>query len=215
MLNIVFVCTGNRCRSPMAEAFVRLSGLQLPVEVSSVGLLDVGRLGPPRDLLEVLGSFGVDLASHRARPLAGVDLSGADLVIGFEHAHIAAAVVEGNARHETVFLFKEIVRLLETVDTVESEDPVERARLALKSAAEQRESVGFVGKEDMADPFGGSRRVYTDSATQARDLSRRLLLGLFGRSRPGGPTPSSYPAEQTGLASPQAGRSHSGRKPDR
>lgn len=180
MLRIVFVCLGNRCRSPMAEGFVRDFAKGLPVEVGSVGLLDAGPVGAPREVLEIMEGWGVDLSSHRARALASVDLSGADLVIGFERTHLAASVVDAGVPHERAFTLAEIVRLLEAIEPPASTDPIERARLAVARAHGYRDVAGFVANEDIADPFGGHRRRYVDVAARTRDLSRRLLAGLFG-----------------------------------
>lgn len=183
MLEIVFLCTGNRCRSPMAEAFVRDAAKDLPVSVSSAGLLDLGPVGAPEEVLDIVGGMGVELSRHRARSLASVDVSRADLVIGFEHQHVAAAVVEAGVPPERTFSMMEIVRLLESVEPPEAGDPVERARLSIARAETLRKSTSFVANEDIADPFGRRRKVYAASAAQISDLSKRLVVGLFGRAR--------------------------------
>jgi protein-tyrosine phosphatase len=183
MLDVVFVCTGNRCRSPMAEAFVRELGRDLPLSVGSAGLLDLGPVGAPAEVLEVTGGLGVELSAHKARSLASVDVSSSDLVIGFEHGHVAAAVVEAGVPPERAFTLMEIVRLLESIEPPDADDPEERARLSIARADQLRKTTDFVANEDIADPFGGRRKVYAASASQISDLSGRLVAGLFGRAR--------------------------------
>jgi protein-tyrosine phosphatase len=181
MFRILFVCTGNRCRSPLAEVQLRHLARGLPIEVGSVGLLELGPAPAPPELIEVARASGLDLSAHRARGLASVDLSDVDLVIGLERAHVAAAVVDGNAPYDRVFSLREVVRLLERIEPPDSDDLVERARTAVARAHEARGAdPGFVPGEDVEDPFGGPREGYLTMARDVGDLCRRLLAGLVG-----------------------------------
>src|ERR687893_1791 len=182
MFRILFVCTGNRCRSPIAEEQLRRLAEGLPVEVGSVGLLDLGSAPALPEVLEVGRSIGLDLSGHRSRHLMGIDLSDMDLVVGLERSHVAAAVIEANVPYEKVFTFKEIVRLLHGVKPPATSDVEERARMAVKLAHEQRNAgPSFTPGEDIEDPFGGTRAAYTEMATTVARLARELLAGLFGR----------------------------------
>jgi protein-tyrosine phosphatase len=184
MFEILFVCTGNRCRSPIAEEQLRRLGEGLPLDVASVGLLDLGSAPALPEVIEVGKGIGLDLSGHRSRHLMGVDTSSADLVVGLERSHVAAAVVEAGVPYEKVFTFKEIVRLLRGVEPPTGIDPEERARIAVKLAHESRGgSPAFVPGEDIEDPFGGPRSSYVDMASQVTKLSRELLTGLFGGAR--------------------------------
>ena len=181
MFRIVFVCTGNRCRSPLAEARLRALAQGLPIEVDSVGLLDVGPAPALPEMLEVARSSGLDLSPHRARALANVDLSNADLVIGLERSHVAAAVVEGNVAYEKAFTLKEVVRLLEQIEPGDEADDEQRARAAVARAHERRAGdASFIPGEDIEDPFGGPRLGYVDMAQEVSELCRRLLAHLMG-----------------------------------
>jgi protein-tyrosine phosphatase len=182
MFRILFVCTGNRCRSPVAEEQLRRLAQGLPVEVGSVGLLDLGSAPALPEVLEVGRGMGLDLSRHRSRHLMGIDLSEMDLVVGLERSHVAAAVVEASVPYEKVFTFKEIVRLLRGVEPPDASAPEERARMAVKLAHEQRNAgPAFTPGEDIEDPFGGTRAAYTEMATTVARLARDLLSGLFGR----------------------------------
>jgi protein-tyrosine phosphatase len=186
MFEILFVCTGNRCRSPIAEVQLRRLAEGLPVVVGSVGLLDLGPAPALPEVLEVGRSIGLNLSQHRARHLMSLDNSRADLVVGLERSHVAAAVVEGNVPYEKVFTFKEIVRLLQSIEPPAISEPEERARMAVKLAHERRsEDPSFVAGEDIEDPFGGPRGAYVDMANQVSRLCGELLEGLFGSTREG------------------------------
>jgi protein-tyrosine phosphatase len=181
MLRIVVVCTGNRARSPLAEVHLRQLARGLPVEVSSVGLLDLGPVPALPEMVEVARAAGLDLSHPRARVLSGVDLSQTDLVIGLERNHVAAAVVEGNVPFERTFTLRELVRLLAEIEPPDEADTVARARTAIARAHELRQAhPSFVPGEDIEDPFGGPRQGYYDMARAVGDLCRGLMEGLVG-----------------------------------
>lgn len=83
---LVFVCAGNICRSPYAEAVARRAGLI----VNSFGL--DARSGDPANAAAIRNAArkGVDLLSHRACSAHDFTVRTGDLLIGFEPAHCAA-----------------------------------------------------------------------------------------------------------------------------
>ena len=111
--DVVFICTGNRFRSAIGEGLMRRLTEGLPVRTTSAGTLDLGPVGALPEALELGPSLDLDLNEHRARCVSNVDLSDADLVLGFEYHHLAAAVTEGGARRERAFTLPELVTLLE------------------------------------------------------------------------------------------------------
>jgi L-threonylcarbamoyladenylate synthase len=98
---VVFVCTGNTCRSPMAEALFkkRLAGTlgvgpeELPGRgffVLSAGLAAMMEGPAAAEAVEVARQYGADLSGHRSRPL-GADLAAqADYLIAMTHSHLRA-----------------------------------------------------------------------------------------------------------------------------
>ena len=100
---VVFVCTGNTCRSPMAEGLFkrRLAGRlgctveELPQRgfvVSSAGIAASAGDPATRESAEVLRAFGVDLSAHQSRP-ASADLIGrADDVVAMTRGHLSSLV---------------------------------------------------------------------------------------------------------------------------
>jgi protein-tyrosine-phosphatase len=101
---VLHVCTGNICRSPMAELLMRRMldrGWPEQAErfvVESAGTW--GHAGSPMEphALTVLADHGVDGEAFRARELAAEHVAGADLVLAATREHRAAAVVLYPAR---------------------------------------------------------------------------------------------------------------------
>jgi protein-tyrosine phosphatase len=167
----VFVCTGNRFRSPLAAAIFSAESERLgaDVDVESYGLLELDGTGPLREALELGTEFGVDLASHRSRALRPAVLAGADLVVGFERIHVAAAVVDAGARREAAFTLPELVQLLPPAPS----DPHERVH----AAAARR---GGLDVPELEDPLGRPYRRQEEIARRVADLTTTLARRLFG-----------------------------------
>lgn len=181
---VVFVCSGNQVRSPLAAAlFAKLTN-DLAVEITSAGTLGIEGAPPPPEAQHVAAALGVDLTHHRSAGLTPAAVRNADLVVGFERAHLAAAVVEAGAPVERAFTLPELVRLLGSAGQVSETEPLARARaLVAAAAAARRESRDFVPGEEIADPIGGPRRAYERVAREVAGLLEALTGMLFGVSR--------------------------------
>lgn len=94
MTKILFVCTGNICRSPTAEGVARRlildAGLAHRIEVDSAGThgYHVGEAPDPRTR-KAAEKRGYDLSSLRARQLQRPDFETFDLLLAMDHGHLA------------------------------------------------------------------------------------------------------------------------------
>ena len=180
MFDITVVCTGNRNRSPIAEAALTKAAAGLPLRVGSVGLLDLGSQFALPETIAVAGELGLDISSHRSRHLGSVDISTEDLVLGLEWAHVAAAVVEGGVPHDRAFTLQEVVMLLRTLDS-KGDGSEDRARYLVAQANQRRaERPTSLGQADIKDPFGGHINGYRRMAETVTALSKELISSLFG-----------------------------------
>jgi len=177
--DVVVICSGNRFRSPIAEAILRRAAEGLPVGVRSFGTMNLPPGHALPEALELAPSYGLDLVSHRSRPLAGEDLSDADLVIGFELMHVSRAVVGASAPRERTFLITELAALLDEAAPPEGDGVVERARASVQQADEARKA-GTGMWQEIADPIGGPAAGYQRSAAEVYRLTTRVAERLFG-----------------------------------
>jgi protein-tyrosine-phosphatase len=138
-------------------------------------------VAPLREALVAAERLRLDISGHRARPLQGERLAESDLVLGFERIHVATAVVDAEAKRDRAFTLPELVDLLSEAEIPEADDPVERARLAVRAAHEQRQArLPEDLLPEVADPWSQPNAVYTETAKRVAELCRRLVPRLFG-----------------------------------
>ena len=98
MQSVLFVCTGNRCRSPMAAALCEdllgRSGLLGQFRVESAGTWASDGDGATRAARAVMRERGLDLSGHRSRRVTRELLHSFDLVLVMEDGHREALLAE-------------------------------------------------------------------------------------------------------------------------
>ncbi|WP_216819767.1 arsenate reductase/protein-tyrosine-phosphatase family protein [Frondihabitans sp. 762G35] len=187
------MCTGNICRSPLAEFALR-QRLEEPetVVVKSRGTHAISGTVPPRLAIESGAHLGIDLSAHRAEPLTESDITDADLVLALSAEHRAAvARLAPKAVRKTLSL----VEFGHLSEAVSDDDYSELALLTANPTTRLREVVALVmskrgtltpsvGNDDVVDPYGHGAATYRASADQimpavdavARCISRVLSL---------------------------------------
>lgn len=180
--HVVFVCTGNRFRSPLAAALFSRAAGELPVAVDSFGTLELEPMPALPAAVEEAARLGLDLSAHTSRPLAGANLTSADLVLGFERIHVARAVVDAHAKRERTFTLPELVALLPHRGAAQRDDQVGHARATVGAAAALRlpASPG-TDIPEIHDPLGRPTDVARAIANDLSNLTERLVAVLFGR----------------------------------
>ena len=95
---IIFVCTGNTCRRPMAEALFR-NGLTVcereQLEVKSYGLSVLGSDPASKHAITVMADRGIDISTHRSTPLTYFAVNNAKLIVCMTESHSRALLSIG------------------------------------------------------------------------------------------------------------------------
>lgn len=92
-MNILFVCSGNTCRSPMAEALLKsMCNNDDELQVLSGAIRTAEGMPASENAITVMDELGIDIRAHRSANIDADVLSEADLVLTMSEAHKQAIV---------------------------------------------------------------------------------------------------------------------------
>jgi RpiB/LacA/LacB family sugar-phosphate isomerase len=124
MKTILFICTGNVCRSPMAEGlFRRAVHGRGEFRVLSAGLGAVNGQPPTPHSVTAMRELGIDISGQRSRQLTGDLVRQADFIFGMTHGHVDTIALMYPQAAEKTFLLREFDESLEPYEK-DISDPI-------------------------------------------------------------------------------------------
>jgi protein-tyrosine phosphatase len=172
---VLYVCTGNVCRSPMAELLFR--GWVSPdadIVVASAGTDALVGHGIDRSSASALGQLGIDPSRHRARQFEAWMAADADLILTAERSHRDVVMTALPSAYKRTFTMKEFAR---TSRYVSPGPPVQ----VIAEVAGARHLDGQVAEDDdnMPDPYRGLIAAARTIAQQVTDTVH-ATIGVLG-----------------------------------
>ena len=177
--SILTVCTGNICRSPLAEQMLRTGTTQWPeVKIASAGTLALvgdGMPEPAQKLSRALG--GVNPEAHTARDLTADHVRDFDLILGLSREHRRRAVELLPRASRRTYTLREFARLAEGITAedlsnaaaLDLSDRSGRLAELVEVVASRRgmvEPPEYPADDDVVDPYRRGDDVYRASADQ-------------------------------------------------
>jgi glycine hydroxymethyltransferase len=146
MKTILFLCTGNVCRSPMAEGLFRhaVKG-RGDFRVLSAGLGAMDGQPPTPHSVQAMREIGIDISHQRSHALTAEAVRAADYIFGMTHSHVDTVALLYPPAAEKTFLLREFDETLE---------PYEK---------------------DISDPIGSSYEIYVECRDQIEQGVATLL----------------------------------------
>ncbi|WP_291048138.1 low molecular weight phosphatase family protein [Herbiconiux sp.] len=193
-VRLLTVCTGNICRSPLAELMLSAGLGDIPeFVVASAGTMARDGDVMPEQAQALAVGFGVDPTTHKARYLTERIVSESDVVFAMSREHRSAVVSLVPSKLQKTFTIREFARLSSTLsderirEAAASDALNERISAVLRLVFAQKGVAGPVGDpglDDVVDPYRRSDETYERSGAQLAPAAFEVVRVLRLAARP-------------------------------
>lgn len=178
-INLLFVCTAGRCRSPIAAAIFEeyLKQADSPVSVGSVGLRYTGEPTPSVGI-SLLDEFGVKLQSNRSTELTRELADEADLILGMTREHVRDIVDLSPDAWPKTFTMKDFARRAEHASPRRKHQRVDDWLAILGENRSPYDLFSAKSDDDLFDPFGQRAKVWRQLIAEVDVLAQKIVPAL-------------------------------------
>ncbi|HZJ84799.1 MAG TPA: low molecular weight protein arginine phosphatase [Syntrophomonadaceae bacterium] len=145
MFNILLICTGNTCRSPMAQALLADIWQKGPrkkqLNLISAGVFTFDDMPASAEAIQVMQESNIDISGHRSKQVTEELLASADLILTMTESH----------RQRILEMFPEYAAVIHTITAYIGHD------------------------DEVADPFGRGLAAYYDTLEQLEAIMDQLV----------------------------------------
>jgi protein arginine phosphatase len=195
-MNVLFVCTGNTCRSPMAEALLREKG-KGKFNVKSAGVYAGNGAVMSSNASKALSERKIK-DTHQSQAVSDYLISWADLILTMTENHKYALVNKWPSAVNKTYTLKEYVlddeekKKIEEIYTLYTEIEMLKLEFLSKNHDEEEVRADFekrvrplverrmtleesIPSLDISDPFGGPLHLYQNTRDEIEDLIEKLV----------------------------------------
>ena len=151
--DILFVCTGNSCRSVMAEGLfkklVEDNGVTSKFHVHSAGVAAMDGYPSSGETVKALKALGVDMSGHRSRGITGAMVRSADKIFVMENMH-RQAILENwpEAAEKTHLLTEYSTKASQRGNGIDIPDPIRMSELFYRNVLQViQDCIVHIGEE--------------------------------------------------------------------
>jgi protein-tyrosine-phosphatase len=216
---VLFICTGNTCRSPMATGYLRHllteRGIK-DVETRSAGVMTITGLLASQEAVQVMQAEEIDITRHRSTQLTSELIHKADLILSMTPFHRQTALRVSEAARPKTFLLKEFTR--SDLKNAQIGDPMgctlevfKKCFKEIKTACAILVEHDFIlGKAEIPKPMSAEQSAALRSEAKKKSARKPLpkpKAAPAKKAAPAAAKPAAAPAKPAASAKPASGPS--------